>query len=374
MTPEEVRDLARREFLAGAGWGDATDAPLPGDASTRRYFRIRDGARTAMLMDQPQAAETPPCPTSATPAERVALGYNAVARLAGADCARFIAAADYLRSRGLSAPGILAADTRKGFVLLEDLGDGLYTDVLADDADEEALYAAAIDVLVRLHSTPKPDSLADGMALYAYDETALLAEADLMTEWFLPFALGRSARSEEVEAHRALWRKALAPLADSPKTFVHRDYHAQNLLWLPARSGVARVGVIDFQDAVAGSRSYDLVSLLEDARRDVAPALRERMMARYVGAMRAQGDALDADAFAAESAVIAAQRNAKIAGIFSRLAARDGKRRYLSYLPRVWENLERDLDHPLLRDLGDWYNRTIPREMRQARIIEGAGA
>lgn len=366
------RNEAMQAFLARAGWGDAKRAPLPGDASTRRYLRLTNGGHTAMLMDQPQSAETPPCPPGASAEERRALGYNAVARLAGADCARFVAVAGYLRARGLSAPEIYAADPVQGFVLMEDLGDRLYTDVLSANGDEHLLYGAAVDALARLHAEPAPEVLPPEKPLYGYDETALLAEADLMTEWFFPAVLRRTARDEEILEHRALWRDVLRRILSGPAVFVHRDYHAQNLMWLPDREGMARTGVIDFQDAVGGIGSYDLVSLLEDARRDVAPDLAEAMARRYLAAMRAQGITLDEVHCRAEMAVMAAQRNAKIVGIFSRLSERDGKPRYLQLLPRVWGYLNRDLDHPALAPLKAWYDRAVPVEYRDMPRVEGA--
>ncbi len=354
-----MRDVAMNEFLRGAGWGKAVREPLPGDASTRRYVRLRDGGRTALLMDQPQDAETPAAPAQASAEERRALGYNAVARLAGADCERFIAAAEFLREQGLSAPQIYAADSGQGFVLIEDFGDTLYADVLTRGEDEHGLYANAIDALAKLHGARAPASLPRGKPLHAYDETALLAETDLMTEWFSPLALGRKADAGEAAEHRGLWRDVLRSVADAAPVFVHRDYHAQNLLWLGGREGPARVGLIDFQDAVAGSRSYDLISLLEDARRDVSPELAEAMTRRYIAATGADGES-----HRAEMAVMAAQRNAKIAGLFARLYLRDSKPRYLSYLPRVWNYLNRDLAHPALAPLRAWYDRTIPMERR----------
>jgi len=364
LTPSPERDDQMRAFLARSGWGRAHLTPLPGDASTRRYLRATANGRKAMLMDQPQGAETPPSPPDASAEERRALGYNAVARLAGADCARFVAVADYLRSRGLSAPEIYAADASDGFVLMEDLGNDLYTDVLNDGGNERELYSAAIEALARLHAEDAPSRLAPDKSLYAYDETALLAEIDLMTEWYLPMALGRAATEDEIVEHRALWRAALERQRRASDVFVHRDYHAQNLIWLPERSGNARIGVIDFQDAVAGARAYDLVSLVEDARRDVSPELAHAMTDHYLAAMAGQDKPLDADAHRAEMALLAAQRNAKIVGIFARLFKRDGKPRYLDYLPRVWRYLNRDLDHPALAGLKAWYDRTIPRNAR----------
>ncbi len=357
------REDAIDAFLAASGWGAALRAPLPGDASTRRYMRLAMNGRKAMLMDQPQNAESPAAAASATPDERRALGYNAVARLAGADCGRFIAASNYLRRRGLSAPAILAADPVQGFVILEDLGDALYADVV-DAKNEAELYASAADVLAALHADRAPAVLPPDKPFHAYDETALLAEIDLLTEWFMPVALGRRAGDDEVAEHRGLWRAALSPVLAAPPVFVHRDYHAQNLLWLPERGGAARVGLIDFQDAVAGSKAYDLVSLVEDARRDVAAEIADATAAHYLEAMRRQGTPLDEARFRGDMAVMAAQRNAKIAGIFARLFKRDGKARYLSYLPRVWAHLNRDLEHPMLADVKAWYDKTIPRDKR----------
>jgi aminoglycoside/choline kinase family phosphotransferase len=366
------RTEAMHAFLARAGWGEAVRIPLLGDASTRRYIRLRLKGHAALLMDQPQSAETPTASAGASPSERRALGYNAVARLAGADCARFVAVAKYLHEKGLSAPEIYADDTMQGFVLIEDLGDDLFADALARGADEEALYGAAAEVLAKLHADAAPFVLPPEKHLHAYDETALLAEVDLLTEWFFPVALGRKADEAETEEHRKLWRHLLAPHLRAPAVFVHRDYHAQNLLWLPGRSGVARVGLIDFQDAVAGAKAYDLVSLIEDARRDVTPALGESVAARYLEAMHAQGTPLDGQAFAEEMAVFAAQRNVKIAGIFARLLRRDGKERYLAYLPRVWSYLGRDLEHPALAALKSWYDRAIPQEARGVPRNQGA--
>ena len=353
------------DFLKSAGWGGAVKTPMPGDASTRRYIRLDLQGRKAMLMDQPQTAEAPAAPTQATPEERRALGYNAVARLAGADVARFVAASNYLRAQGLSAPEIYAADPAKGFAVIEDLGDALYADV-AGTYDERELYAAAAQVLARLHLREAPQLLPPDKALHAYDETAMSAEIDLLTGWFIPVALGREARPEEIAEHRALWQAALHEALKPSPVFVHRDYHAQNLLWLPSRGGLARVGLIDFQDAVAGSKAYDLISLTEDARRDVAPEIGEATTAAYLRAMAEQGTPIDAEAYRSQMAVMAAQRNAKIAGIFARLYKRDAKPRYLGYLPRVWGYLNRDLEDPALRGLKTWYDRTIPREKRGA--------
>jgi aminoglycoside/choline kinase family phosphotransferase len=278
-----TRGDAVSRFIRAAGWGAADMEPLPGDASTRRYMRLHLSGRTALVMDQPQHAESAAAGANATPEERRALGYNALARLAGADCARFVAAAAYLRTCGLAAPEIYAADVKDGLLLIEDLGADLYTDVIQAGGDQIPLYETAIDVQVRLHEESAPATLAPGIPLFAYDETALIAETDLLTEWFVPAALGRAATQAEISEHRALWRDALS-LVSGEKVFVHRDYHAQNLIWRPRESGFLRVGLIDFQDALAGSPAYDVISLLEDARRDVPPELARAMTERYIAA------------------------------------------------------------------------------------------
>jgi aminoglycoside/choline kinase family phosphotransferase len=358
------REEAMHAFLKNAGWGDATVTPLPGDASTRQYFRIVLNGRKAMLMDQPPRAETPVAPIDATPEQRRALGYIAVARLAGADVGRFVAVANYLRAHGLTAPEIYAADIPHGFALIEDLGDDLYDSVLVNGGNEHELYRTAADVLAKLHENAAPKMLDKSTPLLDYDETAQLGEIDLMTDWFMPLALGRAATDDEVHEHRALWKAALDSTRVHLPVLVHRDYHAQNLLWLPQRAGDARVGILDFQDAVAGSRAQDLMHLIQDARRDVSPEATTATVRRYLDKSRERGIALDEEQFGAEMAAISGQRLARIVGVFGRLYKRDNKPRYLDYLPRVWGHLNKDLSHPAMRGLKSWYDRAIPMEKR----------
>ncbi len=357
---DATRSEAMRSFLSDAGWQDAKQEPLPGDASSRRYIRMVKDGHSAMLMDQPQQAETPIAGVDTTPEERRELGYNAVARLAGADCVRFVAIAAHLRAVGLAAPEVYAADTKNGFLLLEDLGDNLYADALVSGADETELYATAIDALVAIHNEPTP-AAPGGIPLFDYDETALLAEIDLLTEWFLPMALGRPIELDEHIEHRNLWQSTLTLVLKDSRVFVHRDYHAQNLIWMPKRRGIARVGMVDFQDAVAGHPAYDLISLLEDARRDVSPALADAMTAHYLARSNVRSSP---EEFRSATAILAAQRNAKIIGIFARLAKRDRKPGYLNHLPRVWRYMEQDLENPALENLKAWYERMVPRETR----------
>lgn len=322
------RDGEIVRFLDRAGWSGAKRAPLAGDASFRRYERVRLDGGTAVLMDAPPAKE---------------------------DIRPFVAVARYLADAGFSAPAILGEDREGGFLLLEDLGDGRFTRLLeAGAADERTLYEAAVDVLIALHKKPPP-------ALEAYGWPLLWQEAGLFTEYYLPYLLG----GDQVARHREaedLWRRHLAPVTEGLTCLVLRDYHADNLMWLPDRKARARVGLLDFQDAVIGQAAYDLVSLLQDARRDVPPDLEAEMIARY-GA--AQDAAFDAGAFRRSYDLLGAQRNTKIIGIFTRLWVRDGKPDYLRLIPRVWGLLERSLANPELARLNDWFGEVVPPALRR---------
>ena len=326
------RDATIAAFLAGNGWGKAARRPLADDASFRRYDRVDDGERRAVLMDAPPEHE---------------------------DVRPFVAVARYLAGRGYSAPRIIAADEDAGLLLLEDLGDGLYTRVLAaGHAEEEPLYAAAVDLLVDLHGSP-----VEGVSVPPYDDARLREETDLLIDWFLPAVTAEATADGVRAAYRAAWDEVLPCARAVPETLVLRDYHADNLIWLPERAGLRRAGLLDFQDAVIGPVAYDLVSLLQDARRDVAPGTVEAMLARYLKGRPEAGR----DAFLAAYAVLGAQRNAKIVGIFTRLWKRDGKPAYLDYLPRVWRLLEHDLAHPALAPVRRWFDETIPPELRACR-------
>jgi aminoglycoside/choline kinase family phosphotransferase len=326
---EGERASAIAEFLATAGWGAARPTPLAGDASFRRYNRVVDGARRAVLMDAPPPQE---------------------------DVRPFIAVAETLRGHGLSAPEIFAAERELGILLIEDFGDDTYTRLLADGADETSLYALAIDTLIALQRavTEPPD-------LLAYDEPTLLGEAALLVDWYAPAVLGVPLSPAVHDDYLALWREVL-PLATLPdRTLVLRDYHVDNLMLLRGRAGVQGCGLLDFQDALCGPASYDLVSLLEDARRDVSPALREAMTERYLAAF----PGIDRAMFRRSAAILAAGRNAKIIGIFTRLWRRDGKPQYLEHIPRVWRLLEADLREPALGGIARWLDRHLPPAARR---------
>lgn len=355
-------------FLSASGFADWQRHPLPGDASTRRYVRLARYGENLMLMDQPKGVEAPKCPPGASDAERKTLGYNAMARLAGADCRPFAALSAFLTGHGISAPRILAADFERGLLVHEDFGDDLIARLAEAGADVRPFYEAAIDALVKLHHIAAPASLAlaghESVPLLAYDALALATETMLLPEWFLKLATGKPADPDAVAEYQALWAEILPRVVPNRPIVTLRDYHAENIFWLPARKEAARAGLIDFQDALAGHPAYDVISLLEDARRDVAPELAASMMARYVARARAEGVLVSEEEFREAAAILAAQRNAKIVGIFARLWLRDGKPRYLAFLPRMWTYLARDLSHPALGRLKAWFDRHVPSHLR----------
>ncbi|MFV0474778.1 MAG: aminoglycoside phosphotransferase family protein [Pikeienuella sp.] len=339
-----MRAALKRDFLARAGWGGAAISPLAGDASNRRYERAAMGGRRAVLMD--------------APAER------------GEDIARFLAFTAWLRDLGLSAPEVFAAEADAGFALIEDLGDALFARAAAARPElEEELYAAAVDLLPRLASPPASVSWAGAPApVEPYDHAVLEREAMLALDWWAKGA-GAAPSADLAAEYAGLIRAACADVADARDHLALRDYHAENLIWLPERRGDARVGLLDYQDALAGHAAYDLVSLLEDARRDTSAALREAMIARHLRASD-----MDAEGFRAAYAALGAQRNLKIVGIFARLRLRDGKPQYLDLIPRVWAHLARDLAHPRLAPLADFVRRRIPAPDAAALArVKGAG-
>ena len=312
-----------REFLVSAGWGEADIDPIPGDASFRRYFRLNRDGEPAMLMHAPPPHEDP---------------------------VPFLRVAEWLSAHGQRAPEIHSADEEQGWVLLEDFGHDRMRDWLDENPQgERAAYEGAIDALVKLHREP-PGPFAP------YDMATYQRETDLFVEWYCPAA----GLDVDADSYRAAWSEALEPLLarQQPGVTVLRDYHAENIMLLgDPREGAAQ-GLIDFQDALVGHAAYDLVSLLQDARRDVSRDLEQAMFDRYVAAAEPGPD------FEADYARLGAQRNAKIVGIFTRLWKRDGKPRYLDLIPRVWEAMERDLAHPALAPVSQWFDAHVPRELR----------
>ena len=359
------REAVKAAFLDAAGFGAAKREALAGDASTRRYERLYPpGGASLIFMDQPPSVETQPCPPNATDSERAALGYNALARLAAGRVEAFVACAGYLRSRGLSAPEILAADAKNGLAVLEDLGDDLYATLIADGADEAPLYDAAIDVLATLHAWRPPDVLkAPGATwpLLSYDELALQTAGDLFTEWLPRFHPTLNFDDDAKAEWEAFWGPIRTRGAAGASVFCHRDFHAENLIWLPQRQGPQRVGLLDFQDALRAHPAWDLSMLLHDARRDVSAARESASLNRYYDLH----PGLDREAFAADYCALGALNVARILGIFSRLVVRDGKPRYAAFMPRLWVYLDRCTANPALAPLKTWLDRHVPRQVRQ---------
>jgi N-acetylmuramate 1-kinase len=313
------------EFLASCGWEGAEILPLAGDASFRRYFRVVNGSRTAVLMDAPPPQEDP---------------------------GPFIAVAEWLLSRGLSAPEILARDLDKGLLLLGDFGNSRLRETLdSDPARERELYELATDVLVHLHGHPPMD----GLPVHGLEQW--LDEVKLFTDWYCP-AVGLEV---DADAYQQAWGEVLEPVGKDelgPVT-VLRDYHAENIMLVEGRDGVAHFGLLDFQDALVGHPAYDLASVLEDARRDVPAEIESAMIERYV---RATGHG---EAFERAYWSLAAQRNTRILGVFTRLWKRDGKPGYRRFQPRMWGLLERDLAQPHLAPVRAWFDANIAPEHRR---------
>jgi aminoglycoside/choline kinase family phosphotransferase len=349
------RSKALERLLAETGFAGAERTPLAGDASTRRYERLKLGDRRAMLMDAPPSAESKPCPPGATPAERRTMGWNATARLAASRVDAFVAVADYLEKIGLAPPAIYGADCEAGYAVIEDLGDDLYANVIPQGTDEIELYQEAGRVLAHVHSMPPAPSRLEGAGnatwpLLDYDALALEVNADLFVEW-----LPRAAEVHIDDAARARWEKVrdglIVKALGFPRTFTIRDYHAENLLWLPEREGLQRVGLLDFQDAIRGWRGWDFSMLLHDARRDVSPDAHKAAIRAYLDASGASEAELQR-----ELSVLGAINTMRILGIFSRLTSRDNKPRYLAFMPRMWGHLARTLEHPSLADARDFVN------------------
>jgi aminoglycoside/choline kinase family phosphotransferase len=357
------RELQRLDFLKSAGLADAVRTPLAGDASTRRYERLTTpSGQSMMLMDQVAAAESPPADPSWSPERRRAEGWNATARLSAGRIEAFAAVASHMRDVGLSAPMIPALDAASGLAVLEDFGDDLFARVIEDGQDETPLYLAAIEALVRLQEAPTPEVLsgpAGDWPLQVYDRTALKGGADLFIEWLprlkpeLRFSDTALARWDDA------WEGLVQHAEREATVMAHRDFHAENLIWLPHRDGPARVGMIDFQDAVRAHPSWDLHSLLQDARRDVSPALEALALDHYFS-LRPN---VDREAFMRDYAALATLNEARILGIFARLIVRDGKDRYAAFMPRMWNHLTANLPGADPR-LWEWFDEYVPMEAR----------
>ena len=347
------RMAAVRRFISESGYSEALRARVKGDASTRVYERLALGDKHVILMNSPRRPDGPPV--------RDGKPYNAIAHLPD-NVMPFVAMANGLRHHDFSAPEIYQADLDKGLLIIEDLGD---EPVVSGDppAPIRERYETAVDALLALHERRLPDVLPVAPhvehRIPHYDMDAFLIEAELLLDWYLP-RLKATLPDSERGSFRSLWRELLQPAIDAPPTWVLRDFHSPNLLWLPRRNDIARLGLLDFQDAVMGHAAYDLTSLLQDARVDVPEQLELALLGRYVRGRRQREPDFDPTQFIKTYVALAAQRASKILGIFARLDLRDHKPQYLRHMPRVWGYLQRSLSHPALEALSAWYIAHVP--------------
>jgi N-acetylmuramate 1-kinase len=348
-----ARLIALLQFLDAAGYADAKRQRMTGDASTRSYARLLRDDGAVILMNSPRRPDGP--------AIYDGKSYSAAVHLAE-DVKPFVAIAGGLRARGFSAPAIYDADLDAGFLITEDFGSAGFTEGDPPRPIAER-YEAATDALAALHCEMLPEilPLTPGLnyTIPAFDTEALLVELGLMPEWYLPDR-GIALSSEIRAQFTAMWRDLLSKTSSAPRTWVLRDFHSPNLIWLDQRADIAKVGIIDFQDAVLGPHAYDLVSLLQDARIDVPEPLELALLPRYIKARRAADDSFDPAAFAELYAIMSAQRNTRLLGTFARLNRRDGKPQYLRHQPRIWTYLNRSLAHPALARFRDWYAVNVP--------------
>lgn len=347
-------------FLNAHEWGDAVREPVTADASARSYERLKLNGKKAVLMDAPFDENDKPCPLGSSDESRRAEGYAALAMLAGSDPSAFVCLATALKRRGFRSPKIIGLNLKSGLMLLEDLGDNLYASVLENAPErEEEMYKKAVCVLAAIYrSSFDTHVVAHGAEwkIGRYDQLAYQAEADLFTQWYAPefdSELSEVAQKEWED----IWTDICGHLDEHAFGLALRDFHAQNIFVLEeADSDIASVGLIDFQDALFAHPSFDLVSLLEDARRDVSPDLIAPLISLFCQEAGIEEDAK----FHAAYAVQGAQRNAKILGIFVRLARRDHKQDYLNLIPRVKAHFVRDISHPALAALKAWVKKYTP--------------
>lgn len=324
-----TRETAILEFLARTGLEAATREKMGSDASFRRYERLIFEGKSHILMDAPPPEE---------------------------DVRPFLYIGKHLISLGLSAPNILAENIEEGLLLLEDLGDDRYSRVLAaKPALEKELYTHATEVLAFLHKAPLPAKLP------VYDESKLIEHVLRFTEWYLPHLAGMEVTEDMKAEFTGIWMNILLKRGVGPEVLALWDFHADNLMWLPARDGIRKVGLLDFQDAMSCPPTYDLVSLLQDCRRPISPDIEPAMLKHYL-----QLTGLDKETFEQSYAIIGAQRHTRILGTFARLAIRDKKPGYLQWIPKEWDYLEQNLEHPALAELTVWFAQNVPQEKRRA--------
>lgn len=326
-----LREPLIKAFLENIGWASAQRDALVADASGRTYERLSLKFQNAILMNAPHEA--------------------------GENVRPFISVGNLLADFGLSPPKILNQDVKNGFLLLEDFGNDIFSDLCKNSPELEfTMYNTAVSVLVNLHQNSAPDNL------LPYTQDVYLREAQLLIKWYLPAVISKPVPNKISREFDNIAAETFSKISTENPVLVMRDYHAENLIWLPNRIGIKRVGLLDFQDALAGHPAYDLVSLLEDARRDTSNELRKEMLKKYLSQSNT-----NPESFRTAYSLLGAQRNIKIIGIFARLALRDRKAHYVDLIPRVWEHLMRDLQHPACYKLMEWIAANVPPPTLEVR-------
>ena len=326
-----IRNRAISDFLTSSGWASSQRDELEADASSRKYERLRSGSNQALLMI---------CPPE------------------GENIYEFIKVTDYLLEKKYSVPIIFSKDPKKGLLIIEDFGDTTFMKTAGKTVEASVLYSSALEVLIKMHSNRSRDW--SRLKLPTYNTDLLLEELAIFCEWYLPNFLKTETLKTAIEDFQKIWVRLISEHLVLEPTLVLRDFHADNLFWLPKRKGEQKCGLIDYQDAVIGSPTYDLMSLLEDARRDIPIDLYNKIKGDYILAF----PSLDVTKFNKEFALLSAQRHCKVLGIFSRLFQRDNRDKYLEHMPRVWRLLEKSCQSTILAPLEAWLNEFIPFEKR----------
>jgi len=319
------------KFLFRNGWGNADRKNIAGDASFRSYERLQKQKKTAILMNAPPTKE---------------------------NTYKFVLIAEHLKTLGYSVPEIIAKDQKEGFLLLEDLGENTYTKLINEGYDEGYLYELATDVLISMHKLSVQKVVPK--CVNEFSKKRIINEVQQIIDWYFPLK-GISPPSEEQQNEfKKLWLD-LIPLAwKVPTSLILFDYHVDNLLLIPKKTGISACGLLDFQDAVHGPITYDLASLLEDARRNVDLQVAEKMKDKYLKSF----PKVDRESFNTSWSIMAAQRHTRVIGTFSRLKIRDKKPEYIQHIPRLWNYMEKCLTNPYLNKLSIWFKNNIPNNLR----------
>ena len=318
-------NYALESFLKNAGWHTAKKSLLAHDASFRWYDRLeKETGETMVLMNAPVGKENP---------------------------AQFVFVDELLEDIGLKVPHIFHRDLENGFLLLEDFGDDTFTKLINKGYDEKELYKQAIQSLIHLQK-----KVSSNQGLKEYDWDLMLFEASLLPLWYIKYVVKKELSQEDMAEFEEIWKELYEKIKKVPNTLVLLDYHVDNLMI----TKTGDCGLLDFQDARFGPVTYDLASLLEDARREVKQEIQDEMLELYFNEL----PSFNTKEFKEAYPLMAVQRHTKVIGIFVRLFVRDHKNRYLKHIPFVWSLLEKHLDNPLLLKYKNWLDKHVPHDIR----------